>query len=114
MTTISFTKLDSEEIDENESPFQPFQGQHISLFGKPKEIGHFSIDCERKIHFNKSQMKYLISSLKTDNLELDLKKNYKSDVTHRYVTLEKIYQILYWMKHHKSDLKCLDASSTEM
>ncbi|KAF8795961.1 decapping and exoribonuclease protein-like [Argiope bruennichi] len=105
MTTIFFSCIDSEEIDPQESPFQPRDGQNIPLFGKPKEIGHFSIDARRKIHFDKSQMKYLIPLLKMRGLYLDLNVNFSTDVSHNYVAISKMYQTLYWLKHHKHVLK---------
>ncbi|GFU05784.1 decapping and exoribonuclease protein [Nephila pilipes] len=105
MTTIYFSSLNSEEIDLLESPFDPYESTDTPLFGKPKEIGHFSIDSERRIHFDRSQMKYLISPLKMKNIHLNLDANFSSDIFHEYVTLEKMYQTLHWLKHHQQILK---------
>ncbi|GBM54262.1 hypothetical protein AVEN_208598-1 [Araneus ventricosus] len=105
MTTISFSYVDSEEIDPQEAPFPLSNGKNIPLFGKPKEIGHFSIDARRKIHFDKSQMKYLIPFWKMRDLGFDLNMNFSTDVVHNYVAIDKMYQTLYWLKYHKHVLK---------
>ncbi|GFT47821.1 decapping and exoribonuclease protein [Trichonephila clavipes] len=114
MTTIYFSRLDSEEIDPLESPFDPNLSVEIPLFGKPKEIGHFSIDSERRIHFNRSQMKYLIFPLKMKNVHLDLKVNFVDDIFHEYVILSKLYQTLQWLQYHQQLLKTeLSKASTK-
>ncbi|GFT62594.1 decapping and exoribonuclease protein [Trichonephila clavipes] len=114
MTTIYFSILDSEEIDPLESPFDPNLSVKIPLFGKPKEIGHFSIDSERRIHFNRSQMKYLVFPLKMRNVHLDLKVNFDDDIFHEYVILSKLYRTLQWLQYHQQLLKTeLSKASTK-
>ncbi|XP_015911912.1 decapping and exoribonuclease protein [Parasteatoda tepidariorum] len=101
MTTINFSKLNSNEINQDET-FDPCSKLYISLIGKPIEIGHFSIDSNKRMHFDKRQMKYLLSDLKIG--ELDLNADYSPGLLQQYVTIEKLHTLLKWILHFKVKL----------
>ncbi|XP_054713116.1 decapping and exoribonuclease protein-like isoform X2 [Uloborus diversus] len=103
---IWFSKLQSDEKDSTD-PFQLSGAHDRHVFGKPREIGFFSIDSSRQLLENKSQMKYLVFPLKMRDLEIDLNVNCKLDVFHYYNTIEKMYQTLKWLSRNQKKLQTL-------
>lgn len=101
MTTIWFSTLNSDEKDIQESPFSPFAINSKPLFGNPKEIGHFSIDSSRNIHFDQSKMRYLTFPTKHQEIYMDLNINFTEDYNHQYVTIDKMRQLQYWILQNK-------------
>lgn len=105
MTAIWFSVLNSEEKDLKEDPFHPDEAHSLPLFGKPLEIGCFSVDAGRTIYFNNSQLNYLAVPEKSCDLHIDLNKDFAIDVHRLYNRLEKMHQTLYWMLHNKENLQ---------
>lgn len=109
MSSIAFLKPDS--VSEG-ATFTPHNFPTMSILGKPREVGHFSIDARRNIHLDKSQMKYLIPIQNTQNINWDLKINYGRDTVHNYIIAEKMVQMLHWMCLNKNSLFQWDATSS--
>lgn len=114
MSSIWFSLVNSEEKDLKEIPFHPDEKHPQLLFGKPIEIGCFSIDDERIIHFDRSQMKYLVLPLEYYNLHMDLNVNFDLDVQLDFKRLEKMHQTLYWLLYTNENSSNMQFSKTNV
>ncbi|XP_035227732.1 decapping and exoribonuclease protein-like [Stegodyphus dumicola] len=72
----------------------------LQLFQSPLEIGFFSVDSYRRLHFDRSQMKYYVRK-PSDKLYLDLNAGYGQAITSQYDTAERMDQILQWIQRQR-------------
>lgn len=103
MTTVWFSLINSDEKDSEEVPFHLADKYIRPLIGKPLEIGCFSVDSKSSVHFDKSHLKYLISSLRTNDIHFDLNLNFDIDQHNfHYFTLGKMHKTLFWLLNSKN------------
>ena len=74
-----------------------------SRYQKPKEIGYYSVDLNRKICHDKSQLRYYINSesIKVDNVCFNLMDGYEKKIFIDFDVNELLDHILKWILEHK-------------
>lgn len=81
-------------------------------FCEPREIGHFSLDCDRNYCDDNHQLKYIIMPRRLTGLHMDLNDGYLDAVRKDNSKKEKINILLKWILSHQEDVKQNFANSS--
>ena len=92
------------------TPIERFSTSSLPSFRRPAEIGHFSLDIDRKFHDDSHQLKYFCPP---HTIKFDLTLGYKDFIARDEDVKEKLDHLLMWVSKHREKFELSKKESVE-
>jgi RAT1-interacting protein len=92
------------------TPIESLYSEPLPSFRRPVEIGHFSLDVDRKFHDDNHQLKYFCPP---HTIKFDLAVGYKDFVARDDDVKERLDHLLMWVDKHKDKFELPKKESVE-
>jgi len=94
----------------NVTPIESLRSEILPSFRQPVEIGHFSLDVDRKFYDDNHQLKYFCPP---HTIKFDLSVGYKDYVERDEDVKERLEHLLMWVDKHRAKFEISRKDSVE-